>query len=229
MESSLQSSFIPHENPQTSMALARRGSGGGLPELLLLMSIVSLIASGALAGGVYLYVQYLQTTSTAKVQQLERAKAAFDPSLIQQLTRLDNRMHAADTLLSTHSAPTVFFAALQQATLSTIAFRSLQFSMNDSQRITLSMAGIAQSVNSIALQAEVFSKNGVISNPLFSGINRQADGVHFNLDAIVNPSAINYVQALQTAGADPAVQTQPQAQPQKSRSVFDATPAVPKK
>ena len=207
------------------MPSAHRGrDGGGLSELLLLMAIVSLVASSALAGGVYLYVQYLQNTSIAKVQQLERAKAAFDPSLIQQLTRLDNRMHAADSLLSSHIAPTVFFSALQQATLSTVAFRSLQMAVTDPQRITLSITGVAQSVNSVALQAEVFSKNGVITNPIFSGINRQLDGVHFNLDARINPAAINYLQSLQSTQPS-AADTSLQPQAPQTQSPFSATPA----
>ena len=223
MESPLQSSFIPHENPQSSISSGRRMGDGGLQELFLLMSIVSLIASGALAGGVFLYERSLQNTSTAKIHQLERAKAAFDPSLIQQLTRLDNRMHAADTLLSSHIAPTVFFQALQQATLSTIAFRTLQMAVSDPQKITIAVTGIAQSVNSVALQAEVFSKNGVITSPIFSGINRQLDGVHFNLDARVNPAAINYVQSLQVGQPVSADTSLPQ-QSQETKSPFNTSP-----
>lgn len=221
MESPVQASFIPHDaaNPTANPATRR---SGGLGELMLLMSIVLLVASVGLAGGVYLYVQYLETTSTSKVAQLERAKAAFDPSLIQQLTRLDDRMHAADTVLSTHIAPTIFFQALQQATLSTISFQSLSFELTDQQHLGMTMSGIAQSVNSIALQAEVFSKNGVIANPIFSGISRQMDGVHFNLVALINPSAINYVQSLSAAAP---IEMAPAQAPTQDASPFAPLPA----
>lgn len=219
MESPVQSSFIPHDaaNPSANPTVRR---SGGMGELMLLMSIVMLVASSGLAAGVYLYVQYLESTSTSKVAQLERAKAAFDPSLIQQLTRLDDRMHAADTILGTHIAPTVFFQALQQATLSTVAFRSLDFQSTDAQHMTITMTGIAQSVNSIALQAEVFSKNGVILNPLFTGISRQFDGVHFNLAAQISPAAINYVQSLVQPQA-----TAPTQAPPPTDSLFGPLPA----
>lgn len=181
--------FIPHD---TAAPIARK-SAGGLNDLLLLFGIVLFVASAALGAAVFLYGQYLHTESASKLEQLQRAKAAFEPSLIQQLTRLDDRMHAADGLLSSHVAPSAFFAALQSATLESVAFQSLDLQASDPHHITIKMQGIAQSVNSIALQADLFSKNGVITSPIFSGIARQPDGVHFNLAAIVNPNAIRYV------------------------------------
>ncbi|MSU73662.1 hypothetical protein EXS56_00820 [Candidatus Kaiserbacteria bacterium] len=190
VETGISSSFIPHDT-SVSPSAPRRG-GGGLNDLLLLCSIVLFVASVALAIGVFLYGQYLVTENTAKLSQLERAKAGFQPALIQQLTRLDDRMHAADRVLSGHIAPSLFFKALEQATLQTVSFQSLDFQVTDNQNLTIKMVGVAESVNSIALQADLFSKNGVITSPIFSNIARQIDGVHFNLSAVVNPSAINY-------------------------------------
>jgi hypothetical protein len=138
------------------------------------------------------------------LQQLQRAKDAFEPSLIQELTRLDDRMHAADQILSAHLAPIALFDALQQSTLSTVAFGTLDFLAVDPQRMTISTTGVARGVNSIALQADLFSKNGVITNPIFSDISRQPDGVHFTLGAVVNPAAINYARLL-TGGTPSAL------------------------
>lgn len=199
--------FIPHD---TAVGVVRKKSGG-LNDLLLLSGIVLFVASAALAIAVFLYQQYLETESASKLAQLQRAKAAFEPSLIQELTRLDDRMHAADGLLSAHVAPSAFFHALEQATLATVAFQSLDFQATDARHITVKMQGIAQSVNSIALQADLFSKNGVITSPIFSGIARQPDGVHFNLSAVVNPNAINY-----TAAPAPSTSLPPAAQPSQS-------------
>src|SRR3989344_4067775 len=101
------SSFIPHETP--GMGQTRRERGSGLADLLTLVAIVLFVASGALAVGVFLYQQYLETSTTSKLDQLQRAQAAFEPSLIQQLTRLDDRMRAAGQILGTHIAPSAFF------------------------------------------------------------------------------------------------------------------------
>jgi hypothetical protein len=217
-------SFIPHDTVVTPRA---RREGGGLNDLLLLLGIVLFVASAALGVAVFLYQQFLQTESTSKVAQLERAKSSFEPSLIQQLTRLDDRMHSADAILGTHIAPSGLFRALEQATLKTVAFQTLDFEAADAQRIAVKMQGIAASVNSIALQADLFSKNGVISSPIFSNIARQFDGVHFNLAAVVNPSAINYASAAaastQAAQGElmPTIPTAPEA----PASPFDGAPA----
>jgi hypothetical protein len=203
MEPGMQSSFIPHD-AASATPLPRDRSGGGLVEVGLLISIVLLVASGALAAAVFLYGQYAQTSGASKLDQLQRAEAAFEPSLIQQLTRLDDRMQASETILNAHLAPLAFFDALQQTTLTTVSFQTLDFEAPDPQHMTIKMSGVGEEVNSIALQADLFSKSGVITNPIFSDISRQTDGVHFTLTAAVNPTAINYVQLLGAASSPSA-------------------------
>lgn len=212
MESGLQSSFIPKDAGKATAA-PRLERGGGLADLLLLISIVLLVASAALAGAVFLYQQYLTTESTSKVAQLKTAESAFDPALIQQVTRLDDRMRIADQVLGAHIAPTALLVALGQSTLQTISFSSFDLEAQDPTKITIKMQGVAARVNSIALEADLLSKNGVFTNPIFTGITRQQDGVHFDLSALVNPSAINYVSLISAAaaqaGAQPAQQNSP--------------------
>ena len=214
MESGIQSSFIPHDaSMPTAVPRNSRGGSGGLSELGLLISIVLLVASAALAGAVFLYAEYAQTSAASKVAQLQRAKDAFEPSLITQITRLDDRMHAADALLAAHTAPVAIFDALQSATLSTVSFSQLSYSGFDAQNMKIKMQGVAQSVNSIALQADLFSKNGVVIDPIFSDITRQADGVHFTLSAAINPAAVNYGQIMAGAGSQTAAPAAAQTSP----------------
>src|SRR3989344_4241734 len=227
MDIGTQPSLIPHD-AATAAPMPGKRSAGGLAEVGLLISIELLVASGALGGALFLYGQYAQTSAGSKVEQLQRAKQAFEPSLIEELTRLDDRMRAAAAILSAHMAPIAFFNALQQSTLQTVSFQTLDFEANDPQHMVVKMNGVAEAVNSIALQADLFSKNGVITNPIFSDISRQQDGVHFALSANVNPTAINYVQLINAASAalggqlqqpagspfSPAVQSATQQQPQ---------------
>ena len=197
MESGIQSSFIPHDagQPQKNPRLG----GGGLGDLLLVFGIVALAASGALAGAVFLYSQYLQSAATSDLAQIERAKQQFEPALINQLTRFDDRMQVAEQLLNTHVAPSAFFSVLNQVTLKTVSFSSLQFDTGDPHHIQVKMAGIAHSVNSIALQDDLMSQSGVFLSPIFSGIDRKVEGVHFNVSAFINPATLNFVQL--TGGA----------------------------
>src|SRR5437660_1188893 len=105
MESGIQSSFIPHDAGEVKLTPPRLGGSSGFSELILLLCIVLVVASGALAGAVFIYKQYLQTATNSKKDQLQRAKEAFDPTLIQQLTRLDDRMHSGSSILAQHVAP----------------------------------------------------------------------------------------------------------------------------
>ncbi len=192
METGIKSSFIPRD--AAVPAASRVARGPGFADLLILIAIVLLVASVALAIGVFLYVQFLQTSSSSKLEQLERAKQAFEPSLIQELTRLDDRMRAADQVLSDHLAPSVFFHLLEGLTLQTVAFSNLDFQAVDPQNMRVKMRGVAQSVNSIALQADYLSKSGAITSPIFSNIDREPSGVNFDLSAIINPVALRYAQ-----------------------------------
>jgi hypothetical protein len=218
MESGIQSSFIPRDaaEPQKSR---RVGGGGGLGDLLLVLGIVAIAASIALAVAVFLYQQYLNSQSQSDIAQLQRAEAQFEPSLVQQLIRLNDRMQSAQGILAVHIAPSALFDILDQITLKTVSFTSLNFDATDPQQISIKMNGLGQSVNSIALQDDLLSKSGVFTSPIFSNIDRQKDGVHFAVSALVNPAALNFEQL--TGGGAPQQQTQTPLVPAQS-----ATPAT---
>src|SRR3989338_125705 len=224
METGIQSSFIPQDASQPSAGPRFTPERGGLSDLIVLIAIVAFVASLALGGAVFLYGQYLSSSAASKLEQLKRAREAFEPATVQEITRLDDRMRVAEDVLGLHLPPTAFFYALQQASLSTVSFSSLEMSAVDPQRITVKMSGVAESVNSIALQADLFSKNGVIVSPIFSDITREPDGVHFNLTAFVNPAAINYVRLI--AGLVQQSQPQTPAVPQQPNS-SEQTPFGP--
>jgi hypothetical protein len=191
METGIPTSFIPHD--ATTVSRPREyESEGGLGSLLSLVALVFFIASAALGAGAFLYQQYLTGESASKKASLEKAKAAFEPALIEQLTRLDDRMNFADKIVGVHIAPSAFFSALNQITLANVSFSSLDFTATDPQSISIKMAGSARSVNSIALQADLFTKSGIIKNAIFSNINQQQGSVNFSVVGQINPAAINY-------------------------------------
>lgn len=198
MESNIRSSFIPQAPVSAPTPGARRSSGGGF-DMLMLLALVLFIASAVLAVGVFLYVQYEQAAAASKLDQLQRAKAAFEPALIAELTRLDDRMRAADDVLASHIAPSTVFKLLEQLTLQTVAFNSFDFTAQNNNELSLTMQGLAQSVNSIALQADLLSKSGVVVNPIFSNINRTLSGVRFDFTASVNANKLRYRTTSETA------------------------------
>lgn len=204
MESNIRSSFIP-QSPVSAPTPGVSKAKGGF-DMFMLLSLVLFIASATLAAGVFLYVQYMNASSVSKLDQLNRAKAAFEPALIAELTRLDDRMRAADEVLAIHIAPSALFRVLEQLTLQTVAFSGLDFSAQNATSMTLSMQGIAQSVNSIALEADLLSKSGVISNPIFSNINRTLGGVKFDFTSDINAEGLRYRSVQAALGAPPVAQ-----------------------
>ncbi|RJQ34134.1 hypothetical protein C4568_03285 [Candidatus Parcubacteria bacterium] len=212
MEPAGQPSFIPHDAGTPS---ARRTSEGGLWDLLMMIGIVALAVSVALAAGVFLYQQYLKANINRSLERLAEARRQFDPSLVDQLTRLDNRMDAGDELLHAHIAPSSVFTVLDQITAQTVAYDSLDVKVVDPRNITLAIEGVARSVNSVAFQADLLSKSGVITNPIFSDLVREEDGVHFSLAALIDASKINFGSLVNTA-VNAAGAAQPTTQPTES-------------
>lgn len=231
METSTPPSFIPHDTVQQTTSFSRRTPAvGGLADILLVIAIILCGASGAVAGGVFLYGQYLDRTAASKLTQLQRAQAALDPSTFEQFIRLDDRMNVAGTLLQGHLAPALFFDMLNQTTLTTVSFSSLDMDVNDSNQIQIKMAGVARGVNSIALQSELFGKNTFVSSPIFSGISRQQDGVHFSVSASLKPGSLAYARAIAgtSTPADistPAVAPEPSGTPSPFERAATQPPA----
>lgn len=213
MESNIHSNFIPHDAPVT-----RRVRSGAMFDVFGLLSIVCFVASATLAAGVFLYVQYLTTSAQSKVAQLQRAKDAFEPTLIQELTRLDDRMRAADEVLGQHLAPSALFELLEKLTLQSVSYTSLTLSP-DLDSISLSMQGNAQTMNAIALQADLLAKSGAMSSPIFSNINRQLGSVRFDFEAHIHPTAMRYRDIIS------GVSEQPQTAPPEAAPIEMQAPS----
>lgn len=206
MESNIRSSFIPQAPISAPSSGDRRERKGGA-DLVLLIALVLFFASVVLAAGVFLFAQYLGTAEASKRAQLQRAKEAFEPALIAELTRLDDRMKAADEVLAHHTSPSDIFDLLEQLTLQTVAFSSFSFVAQNPLELNITMQGVAQSVNSIALQADLLAKSGLILNPIFSNINRTIEGVRFDFTASVDPEKLKY----RSANVAPPAQEEQQA------------------
>ncbi|PIR86274.1 hypothetical protein COU13_01945 [Candidatus Kaiserbacteria bacterium CG10_big_fil_rev_8_21_14_0_10_43_70] len=208
MDSKITSSFIPTDTVRGGPDRPSYKSGGF--DLLMLGGIILFIASVALAIGVFLYMQFVQASLSAKTEQLQRAQEAFEPALIAELTRLDDRMSAAESVLQQHIAPSELFRILEDLTLETISLTSLNFQANSGSSMEMTLAGVARSVNSIALQADLYGKHVAITSPIFSNINRDERGVLFDVSATLNPSALRYVNILSSRAKPAAL---PQVQP----------------
>src|SRR3989344_7148005 len=117
MDKDSQTSFIP-KKPLVERRIPRKRPIG----IISLLSTVIFFASLIAGGGLYLYRNNLVQQVQDKSVSLERAKEAFEPSLILTLQTLDKRINASREILSEHIIISPIFKALQETTLKTVRF-----------------------------------------------------------------------------------------------------------
>ena len=191
MEPKFQSSFIPKKSLSEGSSKPR----GGRMDLLTLLAVIFLLLSVTLAGGAFIYGKFTALNIEKKAKALEDAKAAFNPELINELSRLSRKMSVANSLMNNHISVSDVFAALEESTLKSIKFDDFNYNYAP-DKITISLRGKASGFSSIALQSDLFGKSKVIEKPVFSNLNLDDKGsVNFLFSAEVNPNAILYKNA----------------------------------
>lgn len=189
MDKEFQTSFIPKKTIEPKSAKIR--SGGGLVNLI---AFILFSASLLSAGGAYLYRDSVKADVAEYKISLQRAKAAFEPALIQELQTLDKRLNAANTILDKHIAVSPIFVILQDLTLPTVRYSDFTYELDEATNLVkVEMKGEAKGYNYIALQADLFDKNKFIKNPIFSDfVLDQTGNVDFNLTFVVDKSLVSY-------------------------------------
>lgn len=187
MEPKGKTSFIPKQPSGRKRAKPSGGQG-----LLFLISFIIFLITVAAAGGVYFYKGYLESKIEQKKQYLEKSREAFEVSLLKELKTVDKRIKASEKLLEKHSAPSVIFKVLENNTLKTVSFDSLEYTMKKGQP-QLSMTGKARGFDAIALQSDIFGKKELFTNPVFSqmGTNKEG-GVKFSFSSPLKKSELLY-------------------------------------
>jgi hypothetical protein len=225
MESRFQTSFIPKKpiEPVSSEISSDRQPLGLFFSAAVFITIMTLLA----AGGVFAYSQILGKEITNKQQSLQSSEKEFDPSLVTQLERLDDRIQSAGTLLSNHIGFSTFFTLLQNDTLKTIQYTNFQYTYAGPNKVSVTLSGVAQDYASVARQSEIFSDatytHGYIQSPIFSDLNiDQSGNVVFSLTALISPDLISYKKNLlpTNSGATDATDT-------VSAAPAPSTPAAP--
>jgi hypothetical protein len=199
MESPINSSFIP-----TKISLAERPReeyGSDAFDVLVLLGVIALVVAGTLSAGVFLYKQFLVNDLAAKKEQLNKAKEAFQPELVRDLTRLDERISIAEGLLQSHLAPSAFFDVLQQVTLKSIEYKAFTYTFTPPDDLRVQIEGKAASVNGIAYQERVMSSHPAIKNPVFTVGQIGKDGISFSVELDIDPEAVNFVGLVSAAAS----------------------------
>ncbi len=185
-----QTSFIPKK----SLTPAPTGISREGMSLFMIGALLFFVLAVASSVGVFLYQNILKSQIESRMADLERTKGAFEPSVIQELRRLDKRIEVAKILLDRHIAASTLFDTLQRSTVQSLRFEAMTLSSaNEKGDLSVLIKGQAKSYASVAYQSDILGKTKGIKNPVFSDLNLDQRGnVVFNLKALVGADFLNY-------------------------------------
>ncbi len=200
MDPQFRTSFIP-KKPIT-VATSRSTPTIGL---FALLATVLFIVAIALSGGVFFYQKLLTGQIATDKASFEKAKGAFEPDTINQISRLDTRIETAKQILASHLAVTPFFDFLSGVTLKTVRFKDFSFSYLAADKIVVLMKGQATSYASVALESDLLNTQKKLTDVSLTDLALDPAGtVSFNASMTVDPSLVSYSKASLSAPA-PAV------------------------
>ncbi len=197
MEPRFATSFIPKQPIGQAPQKPSR-----LVSIFSLAALIVFLASAALALSTFLYERLLELSISRKSASLARAEEAFEPALIQELSRLDARLKVSRELLNGHVALSAFFELLGRLTLKSVRFTTFGYSLSADGTPTATMRGEAESFSAIALQSDVFAKSRFIRDPIFSNLTlNQAGNVVFDFSASISPELVSFARAARSGAA----------------------------
>lgn len=216
-----QPSFIP-KKPITTGPV--HGSSATLGIFIFFIAMLIFIASLVAAVAAFGYKGYLTSSIASKSNTLQQTEAAFDPSTIQDLMRLDSRMTNVESLLQKHTTTLALFNFLSQETLVNVQFTSFDYELQPDGSGQLTLDGVADSFSTIALQSDQFGASTALKDVVFSDIavgTPTAGGpssIKFTVKANIDPSLLSYAKSL--SGSAPTLGT-------ASSTTTTPTPAAP--
>lgn len=189
MENKFQPSFIPKRPATQSMVRENRAPFG----FFAIVSAIIFLISLASTAGAFLYKTYVDRSLVAVTEEIDRVNREFQESLVLALERHNSRLSVAKELLTDHVAASEIFGFLEENTVANVMLTDFQFSALKEGVMNISVRGLGESFNSVALQSDRIAKLTEFESPVFTGLNLDSSGdVQFNFAAGVKPSALNY-------------------------------------
>lgn len=143
-------------------------------------------------GGAYFYKQSLQKNVNEMAASLERAQNAFEPGLINELSRLSGSIIAAKQVLENHRVISKILNLIGALTLKDTTFSNFKYAARDN-KITIAMNGETKSYAGVALQAKLFEESGSVESVIFSNLSlKEAGKVNFNVELAIKPEFLIY-------------------------------------
>ena len=196
MDAQFQTSFIPKKSTAAGISTRRPP----LATLFFVISVIIFVITLVATIGVFSYKKIIIDRITNMSTELSSAKNAFEPRLIDTLTKFSNRVEVAKQVIGAHSVVSPIFDLLENETLASITFDNFKYDFNESGVSSLSMTGQAKSFNSVALQSDIFGQEKLLKGPVFSDLNLDQSGnVIFKFSVSVDRSLTSYKNLISKA------------------------------
>ena len=205
MENSFQTSFIP-KKPVVPAPSAAPLASSHTTSIFSLISVGLLILVGVMAGGLFLYKNYLTNQKEVLSASLGRARDSFEKDTIFELETFDKRVSASKKILTSHIVLSPLFTLIGDLTIPSIQYTKFEHQMTDKGVFYVKMTGIARDYKSIATQSEIFnsSKGRYLKSVVFSNLTtteikdkeNKKTSIGFNVEFIVDPVLLSYEKSL---------------------------------
>lgn len=180
-------SFIPQKTFETPF-YKRRGPG-----IIIVFSFLLFFISVSAYGALFLYKNSLNKEVSVLTDSLERAKAAFELPLINEVNQTSEKIDYSKKLLEQHVSLVSIFDFLEKNTLKDIRFKSFKFSIAPNKTPTVLLEGSAKNYSTLAFQGDIFEKDKNIKSVLFSGLSLGEKGmINFAVKLILDPQMLIY-------------------------------------
>lgn len=176
-------SFIPKKSIVEEERPRSEGSVGLFTAFIVIAFLVTIVV----AGGMFLWEKALQARLDNSKQNLQTQKEKFQPEVIGQFKRVDDRLTVANELLAGHNNPLKFLLLLQSLVYKDVSFAGLSYTRDPKAGIKATMSGEAKDYQTIILQSDFLNTNKYVKEYVFSGLSQKEDGrISFNLSLVVD-------------------------------------------
>jgi hypothetical protein len=190
-----QSSFIPKQ-PIVPPS-GQRGTRANL--FSLLATVVFIVVVGLV--GAEIIAEYVLNRSLAVMDaRIVEEQNSFELSTIEDLRREDGRLRAVKDLLGGHLVFSQFLELLSQSTYERVNYTELTYNRTSSGVIEISLIGVAEDFNALALQANLLRNVPGVNNPLFSDFKIDEGGVGFTTSFTLSSEVILYKNYIASGG-----------------------------
>ncbi len=184
-------SFVPKTTYSPTSKVSYKSPGLGLftkiSVLFFVLSVISLVGS-------YVYKEYLNRQLEDLSVSLERAKAAFDVELIDEINNLSLEVDAVKEIFSEHRLSSRIFSEIEKIALGDVRFTRFDYFYGPDKDtknnvITASLTAEAKSYETLAQQVKSFEDSNKIESFSFSNfLLTQSGNVAFDLVMVFKPS-----------------------------------------